>query len=304
LSAGPKSGSSFTWQSILAGLATFKHGYIWRVGNGDRIKIWEDPWIPARSNRKILSSRGGAVYTRVCEPISPITGQWDEDLLKRLFCPIDVRRILQIPINNQGFDDFIAWHHTKHGRYTVKSGYHLQWRHQFGPSAGQISSPGPSAINPVWKNLWKMKIPGKVKVFIWRALHGVIPLKAILANRHIGTSGACPIRNQGAEDVIHMLFTCSSAQDHWRGLGLLDTINEAIIVDRAGSGVLEYLLQLPDSSLQMFDCVGLKELISVTSWYLWWLRRRRSRGESVPPVYKCKMSILAITANAAKGARD
>jgi hypothetical protein len=29
LKAGPKTGSSFTWQSILAGLTTFKHGYIW-----------------------------------------------------------------------------------------------------------------------------------------------------------------------------------------------------------------------------------------------------------------------------------
>jgi hypothetical protein len=28
LKAGPKSGSSFTWQSILAGMVTFKRGYI------------------------------------------------------------------------------------------------------------------------------------------------------------------------------------------------------------------------------------------------------------------------------------
>jgi hypothetical protein len=30
------------WQSIIAGLSTFKRGYIWRVGNGENIKIWED----------------------------------------------------------------------------------------------------------------------------------------------------------------------------------------------------------------------------------------------------------------------
>jgi hypothetical protein len=32
LKAGPKNGSSFTWQSIFAGIATFKRGYIWRIG--------------------------------------------------------------------------------------------------------------------------------------------------------------------------------------------------------------------------------------------------------------------------------
>jgi len=34
LHARMKSGSSFTWQSILAGLECFKRGYIWRVGDG------------------------------------------------------------------------------------------------------------------------------------------------------------------------------------------------------------------------------------------------------------------------------
>jgi hypothetical protein len=40
LKVGPKSGSSFTWQSIIARLTTFKRGYIWRVGNEDNINIY------------------------------------------------------------------------------------------------------------------------------------------------------------------------------------------------------------------------------------------------------------------------
>jgi hypothetical protein len=39
LNAKMKSGSSYTWQSILAGLDCFKLGYIWRVGDGTQIKI-------------------------------------------------------------------------------------------------------------------------------------------------------------------------------------------------------------------------------------------------------------------------
>jgi hypothetical protein len=37
LKAGPKAGSSFTWQSIVAGIATFKRGHIWRVGTGTKL---------------------------------------------------------------------------------------------------------------------------------------------------------------------------------------------------------------------------------------------------------------------------
>ena len=43
LLAGPKKGSSFTWQSIIVGLACFKRGYIWRIGMGENVDIWADP---------------------------------------------------------------------------------------------------------------------------------------------------------------------------------------------------------------------------------------------------------------------
>lgn len=41
LKAGNKKGSSFTWQSIVAGLHTFIRGHIWRVGTGSNINIWD-----------------------------------------------------------------------------------------------------------------------------------------------------------------------------------------------------------------------------------------------------------------------
>jgi hypothetical protein len=163
LKAGPKAGSSFTWQSILAGITTFKRGYIWRVGNGDKINIWTDPWISCSPNRMITSCRGNSIYTKVSELIDPITGQWDLDILNSLFNSLDVARIMSIPINTQGFDDFIAWKAIKNGKYSVRSGYYLQWRHQFGPTASQFARPGSSAVNPIWKLLWQMKIPSKVK---------------------------------------------------------------------------------------------------------------------------------------------
>jgi hypothetical protein len=45
LNAPLKKGSSFTWQSIWAGIQTFKNGHLWRVGKGNNIHIWNDEWI-------------------------------------------------------------------------------------------------------------------------------------------------------------------------------------------------------------------------------------------------------------------
>jgi hypothetical protein len=129
LKAGPKNGSSFTWQSIFAGIATFKRGYIWRIGTGENVNIYTDPWIPSSHNRRIESPRGLGVYSKVSQLICPVTGDWDVPLLRSLFLDVDVERILEIPLNVQGFQDFIAWHYNKNGRYTVKSGYYIQWRH-------------------------------------------------------------------------------------------------------------------------------------------------------------------------------
>lgn len=73
------------WQSIMAGIECFKNGYIWRVGDGTQIKIWEDSWIPSSHNLKIQTPRRHNLVTSVDELISPIDGRWDEDLIRSIF---------------------------------------------------------------------------------------------------------------------------------------------------------------------------------------------------------------------------
>jgi hypothetical protein len=53
LNAGPKKGSSFTWQSIISGLQTFRRCHIRRVGSGQKIDVWNDHWVSGMPSRKI-----------------------------------------------------------------------------------------------------------------------------------------------------------------------------------------------------------------------------------------------------------
>jgi hypothetical protein len=94
LNATMKSGASFTWQSILAGIQTFKKGCIWRVGDGSQIDIWSDAWISSSQDGKVITPRGTIILTRMEELISPITGQWDERLIRNNFFTLDANRIL------------------------------------------------------------------------------------------------------------------------------------------------------------------------------------------------------------------
>lgn len=258
LDATPKSGSSFTWQSILKGLETFKKGYIWRVGSGEDIKIWSDPWIPSSPDRKVITPRGQTILTKVCELIDQVQGTWDEDLVRNIFNPVDARRILQIPLNHHAFEDFIAWQPNKSGIFSVKTAYHMQWIQSYRAHANMMGRPGDSTPLTVWSTLWKLHVLRKVQIFCWRALRGILPLKAILTNRHVGSNGACLICNQGAEDVKHLLFQCSHAKELWRRLGITDHIELALPVDRSGSVVLEHLFSLADEQVRVHPVLNIK----------------------------------------------
>jgi hypothetical protein len=100
---------SYTWRSILRGLELLKEGIIWRVGDGENIDIFCDPWIPGGQTRWVRTPDELEEEIRVCDLINPITGQWDEDTIRNLFCAEDIKEILSIPIRH-GMEDAVAWH--------------------------------------------------------------------------------------------------------------------------------------------------------------------------------------------------
>jgi hypothetical protein len=96
-----------------------KDGLIWRIGNGEKVKIWEDPWLPKGSTRRPITPRR-ALLRRVDELINPITGGWDVQLVHDTFWPEDANEILRIPIDDR-MEDWAAWHFDLKGLFSVKS---------------------------------------------------------------------------------------------------------------------------------------------------------------------------------------
>ena len=61
---------SFVWRSIMAAQEIFHKWLCWRVGNGRKIKVWEDNWVPISSTYKIISPRGSfPLNSKVCDLI-------------------------------------------------------------------------------------------------------------------------------------------------------------------------------------------------------------------------------------------
>jgi hypothetical protein len=38
---------SYAWRSILNAKDVLEAGLVWQVGNGEKIKIWRDKWLPS-----------------------------------------------------------------------------------------------------------------------------------------------------------------------------------------------------------------------------------------------------------------
>ncbi|VAI15050.1 unnamed protein product [Triticum turgidum subsp. durum] len=63
-------------------------------------------------SRKTVTPRGATML--------PYTGQWDENLIRTVFWPVDVHRILQIPLRVQVMEDFVSWDYNPSGEFTVR----------------------------------------------------------------------------------------------------------------------------------------------------------------------------------------
>lgn len=212
LEAKPKAAMLYTWRSVLRDIELVKKGMIWRVGDGVGLKIWDDPWLPRGFSRRPSSPRGACLLPDVDELIDPVSGSWDVDLVKDIFREEDAAIILALPVN-QGRANTLAWHFDNHGRFSVKSAYKVCrvdiLRNRV--SAGQQGRSG-MEFDGVWKKIWQVKCPHKIKHFLWRMAHNSHPLQCNLAQRGMHIDIKCPVCGCIGEDGGHLFFKCKLAK--------------------------------------------------------------------------------------------
>jgi hypothetical protein len=73
--------------------------------------------------------------------------------------------------------DKLIWRCTTNWLFLVRSAYHLVVEEQ-AEANGRVSNPGRG--NETWKVCWNLNVPNKVKMFVWRACHNLLPTKANL----------------------------------------------------------------------------------------------------------------------------
>ena len=214
LNAGLGSSPSFTWRSIFQNIEVVKNETRWQVGNGRLIHIWEDKWIPTASTFKIISApRDFGDYPMVSSLIDQDTKWWKANVVRTLFLPFEADMILKIPLSQRLPEDSLIWIGNKRGVFTVKSAYHIAAKLQSDKDLGESSFGDSRSI--IWKKLWKMKLPPKIKIFAWRACVNSLPVYVKMAERRIQLCCDCPVCGEDFESLTHALILCDFALSVW-----------------------------------------------------------------------------------------
>lgn len=100
-----------------------------RVGNGRKINLWHDLWLPDPSIFFVTSSPVlGTEHFCVADLVDDRVKHWNIELAGNLLRQFDVEEILKIPCCNYMGDDALVWSLAKDGRFSVRSAYFIIWK--------------------------------------------------------------------------------------------------------------------------------------------------------------------------------
>ena len=82
--------------------------------------------------------------------------------------------VRRIQVYEEGVEDTLIWPLTNDGEYSVRSAYRML------VSAEALLMPSSTSLDNnglVWKKIWKIRIPNKIRHLIWRVAKDSLPIK-------------------------------------------------------------------------------------------------------------------------------
>ena len=207
--------ASWAWASIIEGNEFLRKKVMWQVMSGEEINIWRDKWI----HDYRLNALGNVVEgmpQKVAQLIDSRERVWKLEEIKEIINEDQVQDIMAIPICRTGGKDRMIWPLTRDGKYAVKNGYHSLKNEEVDLRKNK-SSGSHKVEEIVWKKIWKLLVPNKVRNFMWKASGNWLATNYNLWRRRIRDSAMCPICESEAETVEHMLLLCEWTQLVWYG---------------------------------------------------------------------------------------
>ncbi|XP_050217657.1 uncharacterized protein LOC126668508 [Mercurialis annua] len=121
------------------------------------------------------------------------------------------------PSIDPSLNDKLIWSFTKNVRYSVKSRYHIASQLLLSTSVNGHSSTTnlSSTAENFLSRVWGLKVPPKIRIFMWKLLLNKIPVGMNLQVRCPSIPSTCRICGLFEESVEHLFYSCFLAKSIW-----------------------------------------------------------------------------------------
>ena len=99
--------------------------------------------------------------------------------VRNTFLPHEAEVILSIPISAGFPADSILWAGTSNGKFIVKNTYKIAQK-VLKENLRRVEEGGNSdnsRMKAIWKTVWRLNCPNKIKHLLWRACKNILPTK-------------------------------------------------------------------------------------------------------------------------------
>ncbi|XP_075668946.1 uncharacterized protein LOC142638766 [Castanea sativa] len=200
-------------KSVLKGREVIKKDAQWREGNGSLIRIYHDNCLSDPFVKRVVSPRDFlGSDARVSVLIDRDQCSWMTETIDNIFLPHEAARVLSIPLSIRDCEDQIFWPHTPDGAYSVKTTYKSLMEEVLN---GEPSTSDLSLTKRLWKGVWRLQVPNRIKTLLWRAGFDSLPSKANLKKRKILNEDLCPGCKLKSESTFHALWSCTEHSPIW-----------------------------------------------------------------------------------------
>ncbi|KAM1146084.1 hypothetical protein PS2_037782 [Malus domestica] len=178
--------ASWAWSSIITGRDLLKLGSHWQILGGQDVQVWVNKWLPSLPLGYPLPLGSVPVTSSLCVSslICPVSRRWDLNFFLPFLSDTDKKAIEDTPIGDLSHKDRIIWGCSKNGIYTVKSGYRWIQSRSLALRDNQLST-ARGVPSRLWKAIWKLEVPPKLRNFLWLTLHNCLPTCTALFSQKV-----------------------------------------------------------------------------------------------------------------------
>ncbi|CAN1164788.1 Putative ribonuclease H protein At1g65750 [Linum perenne] len=246
--------SSWLWSGVMEGRKALLQGLRKSIGDGYGTSIIE-AWIPEAQGFKSSCSSSYS-STKVSDYINHSHRTWNIEKLRSVFPEEVIKQIILIPLGPEGHSDQLVWHFESSRNFSVRSCY----RHLRAMTIPH-NQPADESTKKLWKWLWQLDLPPKIKFFLWRVCRNAVPTKAGLFRKGCGNSLICLTCNDNEETLEHLLFHCPVSLSFWQQI--MPLLHYPAPDQQTKSWFSTIASSVSDSTATQ---------IGFTIWYIWKMR--------------------------------